>query len=162
MSTDLPNSAMGVMRLMPSKTDEVARFSRQLINSVRNGESNPLELLVMLRALEAVSELVREEIEENVLREADKYSERVIEQYGARIEKREVGTKYNYAFSKDTEWEQLDSHVKNLELQRKQREAFLRALNEPMTVVDKETGEVHEIRPPQKTSKSGIAVYLSK
>jgi hypothetical protein len=145
---------------MPAKTDEIVRFSRQLVQSVKDGNTNPLELLVMLRSLEAVSELVREDIEENVLKEADKYSEKVIQQYGARIEKREVSVKYAYPSSQDVQWEQLDSQIATLQFKRKQREEFLRTLKEPLTVVDEETGEVTKIHPPHRTSKTGVAVYL--
>lgn len=158
---ELPSSAIGVLRIMPATDVEVARFSKGIIEAVKQGHANPLEVLVMLRSLEAVSELVREEIEENIVTEAGKYSEKTIEAYGARIEKSEVGTKYKYETSGDIEWEQVNSEFKSLERKRKEREEFLRALKEPMTAVNRETGEVYEIRPPFKTSKSGVRVYLS-
>ena len=150
-----------MLRLMPSRDVEVARFSKGIIEAVKQGQANPLEVLVMLRSLEAVSELVREEIEENIVTEANKYSEKTIEAYGARIEKSEVGTKYKYETSGDIEWEQVNSEFKSIERKRKEREEFLRALKEPMTAVNRETGEVYEIRPPFKTSKAGVRVYLS-
>lgn len=161
MQSELPSSAMGVMRLMPSKAKEVAQFSKQLVESVKQGDANPLELLVMLRALEAVSELVREEIGENILTAADKYSEKKFEAFGAILERAEVYTRYEYETSKDVEWEQLDTEFKTIERKRKDREAFLRALKDPMTVVSPETGEVYQIRPPFKKSKSGVKVYLA-
>lgn len=157
----LPTSAMGVMRMMPSKASEVAQFSKQIIESVRQGDANPLEVLVMLRALEAVSELVREEIGENILTAAEKYPEKKFEAFGAIMERSEVYTRYDYEASKDVEWEQLDSEFKTIERKKKDREAFLRALKDPMTVVSPETGEVYQIRPPFKKSKSGVKVYLA-
>lgn len=157
---ELPSSAMGALRLMPAKSNEINMFSNQLIQSVKNGETNPLELLVILRALEAVSKLVREKIEGNILTEADKYRERIIEAYGAKIEKAEVSTTYNYAYSKDAEWEQLDAEITGLLEKQKKRQEFLRSLTEPITVVNRETGEISEIRPPSKTSKSGVKVFL--
>ena len=157
---ELPSSAIGTLRLMPAKSDQIAIFSRQLIESVKNGDTNPLELLVILRALESVSKVVRDEIHENIMTAADKYSEKTIEAFGAKIEKREVNTRYNYASAKDVEWERMDAEIKSLTDRIKEREKFLRALKEPMTVVDKETGEVTEIHPPMKTSESGLAVYL--
>lgn len=158
---DMPNNPMSMLRLMPSRADEVARFSKSVIESVKSGNANPIEVLVMLRSLEAVSELVREEIEENVLNAVDKYSEKVIEAFGARVEKAEVGVKYNYATSGDSEWEAMDSELKALKSRISEREAFLRALKEPMDRLHKETGEVETIRPPKKTSKSGVKVYLA-
>lgn len=159
--TDLPNSAIGTLRLMPAKANEVAIFSKQLIQSVKNGEVNPLELLVILRSLEAVSELVREEIEENILTEADRFSEKVIERFGARIEKCDVYTKYMYETCKDSEWESMDSELRSLQHKMKEREKFLRALINPMTIVDRDSGEVSEVRPPVKKSKAGVKVFLA-
>lgn len=157
---ELPSSAIGTLRLMPSKASEVAQFSRQLIVAVQSGEVNPLELLVMLRSLEAVSELVREEIEENILTEAGKFSEKVIERFGARIERCDTYTKYIYETSKDSEWSRMDTELRDLQHRMKEREKFLRALSNPMTVVDQDSGEITEIRPPVKKSKEGVKVYL--
>jgi hypothetical protein len=157
----LPDTAQSALSLMPSTAGEVARFSKQLIESVKSGNSNPLELVVQLHALTKVYELVREEIEENILKEADKYPEKVIERYGARMEKAEVGVKYDYTTSRDPVWEQLDSEANSILERKKARETFLKALTEPFTSLNKDTGELDEIRPPVKTSKSGIKIYLA-
>lgn len=158
---NLPDNAMSMLRLMPTKAGEVARFAKQIIESVQNGYANPLEVKVMMRALRAVAEEVEEEIDENAINEADRYSEKVIEMYGAQIHKSEVGVNYDYATSGFTEWEQIDSEIKTLTERRKEKEAFLRALKEPMTRVNESTGEIETIKPPQKKSKSGIKVYLA-
>jgi hypothetical protein len=161
MNNELPNSAMSMLRLMPSKASEVAIFAKQIIENVQNGNANPLEVKVMMRALRAVAEEVEEEIDDNAISEAEKYSEKVVEMYGARIEKAEVGVNYNYASSGLSEWEKLDAEIKALTDRRKEKETFLRALKEPMTVVNESTGEIETIKPPLKKSKSGIKVYLA-
>lgn len=160
MIMEAPSNALSALRLMPSKDTEVANFSMQIIKAVQNGEANALEVLVMLRALEAVSELVREEIEDNVLNEADRYNEKVIERYGARIEKTEVGTRYNYFVTGDSEWERMNTEMQTLKRRLTERETFLKALKEPLIVVNADTGELETIKPPLKTSKQGIRVYL--
>ena len=157
----MPDTATSVLSLMPSTASQVAKFSKQLIESVREGRTNPLELIVQLHALTKVYEEVKDEIMDNVMTEAEKFPEKKIERYGAIIEKAEVATKYNYASSGDTEWELLDSDIRGLEMRRKDRETFLKALKEPITTLNKETGEVEEIRPPMKTSKTGIKIYLA-
>jgi len=157
---NLPSSALGTLKLMPSNLEQVARFSKQLVQSVQNGETNPLQLLVMLRALEKTTETVIDCIRENINTEASKYSEREINLYGATLEKSEVGAKYDYASTNDVIWEQRDAAVKAAESLRKEREAFLRTLREPMTVVDESTGEVTQIRPPLKRSTTFVKVKL--
>ena len=159
--SDLPETAMGALRLMPNKTTEIAIFVKQIISAVKSGDANPLEVLVMLRSLELVSELVREEIEDNILTEAEKHSEKKFNAFGAIIEKSEVAVKYDYASSGLSDWEQWDVVVRNATENRKEKEAFLRALKEPYTRLNEETGELETIRPPLKKSKSGVKVYLA-
>lgn len=157
----LPDNPASALNLMPSTAGEVARFSKSLIESVKSGQLNPLELVVQLHALTKVYELVREEIEDNILKEAEKYPEKVIERYGARIEKAEVGVKYDYSTSRDPVWEGLASEVMMYTERRKEREEFLRALREPLTILNKDTGEIDEVRPPLKHSKTGVKIYLA-
>ena len=157
---ELPSTAMGVMRQLPSTAAQVAKFAHQLIKAVKSGDANALEVQIMLRAVQAMAKEVIEEIEDNVTTAAEKYSERKFNAFGAIVEKADFG-KYNYASSCDPEWEQLDAEFKTIERKRKEREEFLRALKEPMTAVNRETGEVYEIRPPFKNSKEGVKIYLA-
>lgn len=145
---------------MPTTAQEVGRFSKSIIETVQEGNANAIEVLVMLRALEAVSETVREAIKQNIDAAADKYSERSFEVAGARIEKSEVGVSYDYTLSNDREWERCATDEKTAAACRKARETFLRALKEPMDILDKETGEVMTLRPPLKRSNSGLKVFL--
>lgn len=158
--TQLPSSALGMLRLMPSKASEVASFVKQVVTSIKEGDANALEVLVMLRAVELAAEEIREEIEENIVREADKYSEKKFERYGAIIEKSEVATKYSYSTSKDTVYERLQSDFNTAKARLDERTAFLKGLKKPMTIVDELTGEVVTINPPLKTSKPGVRVYI--
>lgn len=158
--TDLPNTAVGVLKLMPSKAKEIGQFSYQIIKAVQTGEANALEVLVMLRSLEAVSELVREEIQPNINAEADRFNEKVIERYGAKIEKCELGTKYNYLKTGDIEYEQLHAEAETAKRRLKEREDFLKSLTQPMQLVNTDTGETYQVHPPMKTSKTGVKVFL--
>jgi len=159
--SDLPETAIGALRLMPNTTPQVAVFVKQIISAVKSGDANPLEVLVMLRSLELVSELVRDEIEDNILTEAEKHSEKKFNAFGAIIERAEVGVKYNYGTSKDTIYERLQVDADTAKRRLDERTAFLRQLKEPMTVVDEMTGEIVTITPPIKKSKSGVKVYLA-
>jgi hypothetical protein len=44
---ELPSTAFGVMRLLPDTKTGVQTFSNQLIQAVRNGEVNPLQVKAM-------------------------------------------------------------------------------------------------------------------
>lgn len=156
--TELPSTAIGTLKLMPANTQQIARFSKLLIEDVQAGVVNPLELLVMLRALERVSETVLEAIQGNIDKAKDNYSEKNFNVLGAQIEKAEIGTKYRYETAKDIEWERRKAGVDAAMSLLKEREEFLRTLKEPLTAVDTDSGEVFTISPPLKTSKSGVKV----
>lgn len=158
---ELPNTAIGTLKLMPTNTQQIARFSKLLIEDVQNGKVNPLELLVMLRALERVSETVIDAIQSNIDQAKDKYNERSFDVLGATVEKSEVAVRYKYETAKDVEWERRKAAVDAAMGLLKEREEFLRTLREPMTAVDTDSGEVFTISPPLKTSKSGVKVKFT-
>lgn len=157
----MPDTPMSALRVMPSTPQQIATFAKGIIQSVKSGDANPLEVLVMLRSLELVSELVRDEIGDNVLTAAEKYSEKKFEAFGAIIERSENGTKYSYETSRDTVYERLQTDFNTAKDRLDERTAFLRGLKQPMTVIDELTGEVVMVCPPLKKSKSGVRVYLA-
>lgn len=153
-------TALSYLTVLPSTSDEIKRFTTQIINSVKEGQENPLKVLVMLRALEATAESIRTGIGEEILTEASKYSEKSFEAYGARIERAEVGVSYDYQTTEDREWFAFKVGEQKMADFRKSREGFLREIKKPITVIDPDTGEVYEIKPPLKKSKSGVKVFL--
>lgn len=152
--------AISYLTVLPSTSDEIKRFSNQIINQVKSGNENPLKLLVLLRALEDTAETIREGIKQEINSEVDKYSEKTFEAFGARLEKADVGVSYDYHSTGDRDWFQFKATEEGAAARRKEREVFLRALREPMTLLDESTGEIYEVRPPLKKSKSGIKVFL--
>jgi hypothetical protein len=157
---DLPTSAYGVMRLLPDTKTGVEIFSRQLVSAVQNGEVNPLQLKALFKVMEKVSETVDAAIKQNLLSEADKYSETKFHAFGFEIEKAEVGTKYDYTVSGDPVYNHRVSILKEAEAQVKEREAFLKTIKEPITIVDDESGEVATVRAPLKKSTTGLKFSL--
>lgn len=156
---NLPDNPMSMLRLMPSRVKEVATFARGIIQSVKNGDANPLEALVMMRALQLLSKEVIEQIEDNILNEANRYNEKTIEMYGAKIDKCDVKTEYLYETSGDSQWEELDADIRGLTERKKEREAFLRAIKDPVVIVNKD-GVEEIVKPPVKRTKEGVKCYL--
>lgn len=134
--------------------------SDQIIDLVRSGERNPLEVGAWVKAVEEVLERVKKEIKESQLTEAGKYPEKTFTVYGTSFTKAEHGTKYDYAACGDTVWERLHSDLEVAKSRLSEREAFLRALKSPEVVVDQVAGEMVTITPPVKTSVSGLNVVI--
>jgi hypothetical protein len=156
---NLPDNPMSMLRLMPSRVKEIASFSKGIIDAVRNGNASALEALVMLRAVQLMSKEVIEQIESNVLNEANRYNEKSIEMFGAKIEKCDVKTEYLYETSGDSQWEELDAEIKTLTARKKEREEFLRVIKDPVLQVNKDGAE-ELVKPPVKRTKEGVKVYL--
>ena len=134
--------------------------SDQLIEAVRAGEVKSLKLRVWAKMMEQIIERVLKETISNQLTEADKYPSGKIEEFGAIIERAELGTKYDYSGCGDTTWERLHADFETAKSRLSEREAFLKAMKSPMTIIDEMTGEVVAISPPVKTSTSGLKVTI--
>lgn len=154
--SELPTSAFGVLRLFNTSRQGIEMFSGQLISAVENGEVNALELKAFLKTMEAIIEKVDKATREQQLKEAEKYSEKKFGAFGCEVEKAEVGTKYDYLTACDPVYEQRLVIFNSAAEQLKEREAFLKALHNPITIIDEDTGQVATVRPPVKRSTSGL------
>ena len=155
-----PTTALGAARMLPTTQTQIDVFSDQVIESVRQGEANPIEVLVIMKAFEKAQERILKEIREHYVNEASKYPENSFEFNGTKIEKAELGTMYNYAVCNDTVLERLECDFNTVKALLDERKKFLQALKQPLTVVDELTGEVVKINPPVKKSTSGLKVFI--
>jgi len=151
---------VSVINLLPSTSDEVNRFANNVIQSVKNGEENPLQMLLQVRAMEKAFKIITEKIKENYLNEADKYPGDKFDFKGNMIQKGDVHTEYDYSVCGDPIWVQRKGILDMAKDQLDERQEFLRALREPMTIVDDESGEVATVRPPAKKSTPGLKITI--
>lgn len=156
----LPDTPASVMHLMPATQAQVDRFSDELIRSVKEGETNPLQLRATIKATEMVLERVNKETQAEQLREADKYPGDKFEAFGCTMQKGDTWTAYDYASCGDPVWKNRKEIVDEAISQLKDREAFLKTLKQPMTFVHEESGEIVTIQPPVKKSVAGLKVSI--
>lgn len=160
MNEQLPQTATEYLTLGPSTQTSIDVFSDGVIESVQKGEVNPLTVLIQLRAIAQASERILKEINDNLLTEADKYPGNEFEYAGNKLTKAEHGTKYDYAATGDPVYVQRLKIVQEATEQLKERENFLKAVKATFSLLDEGTGEVVQIHPPTKTSKSGLNVSI--
>lgn len=153
------DSAMGVMRLMPSNKSEVTRFANQLIEQVENGSVSPIQVKAAFKMLEQAGKQFDAATKENQLREAEK-NDKTFYAHGFEIQRTELGTEYDYLSSGDNIYNERHAAVESAKSLLNERAAFLRSLREPLTVVDERTGEVTTITPPLKKSTTGLKFTL--
>ena len=149
-----------VINLLPSTSDEMNRFANNVIQAVKNGEENPLQMLVQIRAMEKAFKIITEKIKENYLTESEKYPGDKFDFKGNQIQKGDVHTEYDYTVSGDPIWEQRKTILDMAKSQLNEREEFLRALREPITIIDDESGEIATVRPPLKKTTPGLKITI--
>lgn len=135
-------TAINYITVLPSTKGQIQQFSSDAIESVLDGDYDPLKIEIQLKAMEEVIKTVRAGIREAVLTETDKYNG-VMETDQVLVKVVESG---RYDYSEDSVWNDLKSVEDNQAKQRKERETFLKALKNP--VADPESGEL--INPPVK------------
>lgn len=150
---------MGALRSLATTQVQCDVFSDQLIQSVQSGEVSSIEVLVQFKGMEKVIERVTKEIRPNLLAEADKYPGTSFEYNGNKIEKAEVGTKYDFTVCQDQEWEKFAAQEQMWATRRKEREAFLKAIKGSLDIIT-EDGEAATIYPPKKTSTTSLKVSI--
>lgn len=137
---------------------EIGNLIHLMKQELMSGDYNPLDVELKLKAMEETIKQLRadEDIRAFVLNEAEKYG-KSFEWRGAKMSIREVGVKYDWASSGDSEWAILDTQIKELTEKKKAREKFLQSIPEGGTV-NPDTAEV--VYRPAKTSTTSIAVTL--
>lgn len=155
-----PQSPRDLLTLMASTSTQIDVFSDGVIQLVKEGEINPLTVLIQLRAMEKATERILKEIKENLLTEAGKYSGNDFEYMGNKITKAEHGIKFDYSKCGDPVYKRLLDVATQANEQLKERETFLKAVKQPFNFLDEGTGEVFIISPPTKKSTSGLNVSI--
>lgn len=142
---------------------KVAEAANQLASAVIEGKVDPKEAAVALDAMAKVIKGAMDSIHEHVLTELGKYSRGEKITVGRiELQRREAATRYNYEACNDPIYSRLAEAADAATKALKEREAFLKAVPAPFTMVDEETGEVVKVQPAAKTSTTTYALIYPK
>jgi Skp family chaperone for outer membrane proteins len=159
MENLMPQSPRDLLTLMASTSTQIDVFSDGVIQSVKEGDINPLTVLIQLKAMEKATERILKEIKANLLTEADKYPGNDFEYLGNKITKAEHGTKYDFAKCGDPDLKVFEAEKEKADKNLKDRQDFLKSLKEPIEIL-RDGGEVVTLTPPTKKSASGLNVSI--
>lgn len=152
--------AIEAFRDLPTTKDQVATFSDLLIDELRAGEIEPLKMKILMRCLEVVSDRIKPLLDELARDDAEKYGEKEFTLMGAKVRLAEVGAKYDYSGCGDSAYKSLEDELSKASHAIKSRQEWLKSLDKPITVVNEDTGEVEQISPPVKSSKSSLVITI--
>lgn len=146
--------------------NELAKFEKpvsyyvdQVVKSIQDGEQNPLDVHLSRVKMEKILKEINDnpDIQDAVMKEFEKYGERIVEYKGALLQQQEAGVKYDFSGCGDPVMDEYLRQLDDLKLKMKEREKFLK--NIPVSgIVDPETGSF--IYPPSKSSKTTIKTTL--
>jgi hypothetical protein len=137
--------------LQPSK-GMAAQLKDAILSDINQGNISTLEAMARLKCLTDAVEEATKIVKESAFEELNKYSEKSIEINGTKFEKCEVGVSYLF---NDPELEEMERKVK-------ERKELLKALKEPITQVNEDTGETTILYPATKKSTSSFKITLAK
>lgn len=162
MEDNLPTTALSTLSLLPESKEQVQRFAESIRLSVLSGQSNPLEVLARIKAVENTIKEVLEvkEIKDLARDEAEKYGERSFDYRGFRVELAEISPKYNYEGTGCPIWARLKEQADKATQALKDRETELKAMKSTQEIVDPDSGEIVKVNPPVKSSTSGLKFSL--
>lgn len=156
---------ISIFRQIPYSKQEQSDWAQRAVASVLDGELNPLDTVVKVSALsEALTLFLKDKgLKEAVIDEIEKYDKRErIVRYGATVQKKEVGTRYDFSACGDPQLDELNRQLDELQTRIKDREKYLKALSAPKTELDEETGEVYKVSPPARTSTTTYVITFKK
>jgi len=162
MHTNNELSATSILSLFETTKSERTSFVRSVINSLKDGNTDPLKVHLQVKNTEALIKELSEdkEYKEMVLTQATKHG-KTFDLHNANFRIQEVGTKYDFAHCGDSVIDDLYSQMVSLKAKIKEREEFLKSLPPiGLDILDSATGEVKTILKPIKTSTTSIAVTL--
>jgi len=157
MQNELMN-ATSIVALFETNKEQRRTFVDGLVHEIIEGGKNPIEIHTQLKAMEDIVKDInsRPEYKTALLDEASKNGKSFMF-HNAKIETREVGTKYDFSMSNDSELDSLNAQKEIISAKIKERENLLKAL--PLSgMADPISGEM--LYPPIKTSTTSVVVTL--
>lgn len=152
-----------ILALFQTDKDQRATFAQNVISEIEQGIVNPLNIHLQIKCMQEIADVITsdERYHKLLLEETDKYAGKSFEYQNAKIEKKEVGVKYDFATCNDPIHTRYNEAADKAKKQLKEREDFLKkAPSEGFIMVDEDSGETVTVYPPTKTSKTSISVSL--
>ena len=118
--------------------EQVLNQTNGIIEAVKNGEVNPLEVQMRVKILENAVKEIKDGINAEVLSEAEKYGSKTFEYKGGKFS---VSERKTYDFTGINEWNEVNEQINNLKAKQKTIETKYKTANVDNVIVDITTGE---------------------
>lgn len=141
----------------------VETTAQTLIDEAEEGNIDVLSALARLEFMAQVIEKAKDDLRKRAVDELDLYGAEAkagVKRFGVTFKQKEVGTRY---FFEDTkQWTEIKAKEDLIAGKRKALEDQLKTLKSKVTILDEHTGELNELYPAIKTSKTSVEISLPK
>jgi len=149
-----------LIQAIPDRKQQISVAAQTIADRIDSGELNPMLALANFKTFEKVFEKAKESVIQGALNEANKYADKVINDFGVKFEKAEAGVTYDYQSCGHPEYNDLCAQIVKLTEKKKEFEKFLQAIKEPTGIVDVNSGETFVVNPPLKRSTTTLKVTI--
>lgn len=142
---------------------KVQQISNELIQLTEDGHVDTLTALARIEFLSQVLDAAKAVIRERANDVLDLYGQEAktgVVKHGVTFKHKETAVKYD--FSAVQKWKELKQEEDAIAAARKDFESFLKTLKTRTAIADPETGEMIDVAPPVKSSKTTVEITLSK
>jgi len=143
--------------------DSINQVSDIIIQEFNSGKHDPLDFLGKLEFMAQTLEKAIAQVREQALPELEKYGQEAkagVKKNGITFKVKETGVKYDY--SNTSKWVAMNNELTQVKESMKALETQLKAIKGKQTLVDESTGELIELFPPIKSSKTTIEITIPK
>lgn len=171
MNTTEQLTSQNILSLFETNKEQRKSFVTDLIERIQDESADPLKVHLQIKAMEdIITQLTSTDEKKNknlasaltykahLLAAAEKYGQK-FDLHNASFKISEVGTKYDFSNTGDTELAELYLIVEETKLKIKAKEDFLKTV--PLSGLDIRIGdELVTVYPPAKTSTTSVSVTL--
>ena len=158
---------MDKLQLISGKELDFKLLDKELIKikasdikfQVLEGNIDALEALVIAKKIQQYGDELEAQIRPIAEDKSTIGKGQVYSRFSVDVCEKVVGSKTDYSYCNDPQWESLQQTLSEIKAEIKQRETFLNAITEETTIVTKD-GEIITINPPIKSGRIGLALTL--
>lgn len=141
----------------------VKQTAESLLKESQDGNIDTLSTLAHLEFMSQVIEMAKEQLRAKAVDELDAYgleAKTGVVKHGVTFKQKEAGVRYN--FENTPSWKEIKEREELISAERKSLEEQLKMIKTKQTMLDENTGELKELYPAIKTSKTTVEISLSK
>lgn len=141
-----------------SQKAEIASFANKIANMAIDGEVNPLQMWVEIKAIESALEQAKKKFEDLALEEAEGFGQKNFSYKGANVQVKESGVKFNFEEVGHKRYNAIMEEIAQLKVEAKNIETIMKAHSDVWVETDTATGETYEVAPVARQSKTTLAI----